>query len=115
MIHIYVRTLFGYEHKRSVPIDREAFQAIMDRHATRSIKVLGIRYYHLTKQYDINALRKIKGMCTLLGKNLPNATYFLIFHSFIDEVTNPTFDHVQQEEWFKELTQIHKVRDDEPI
>lgn len=104
MIHIFVKTLFGFEIKRSVPIDREAFESMMSRHATRSIEVGGIRYYYLIKKYDIHVMRQLQARCQLLGYKILQASNQVVFHSTIEKLESATLDHLMNEVWFKELT-----------
>lgn len=104
MIHIFVRTLFGYEHKKSVPIPNDVWQQILENNPTLNITVLGITYHRITYPRNEDLIIKLKNRMQLLGVRLPPHQDYIMFESTIESLSFETLDHFKAYDWFINLT-----------
>lgn len=99
---VYNKAVFGWELRRTIPIPKEHFQSIVDRHALRQITISDVTYYYVpTKQYP-KMMKKLEASATLLGKDIPHYRRLILVWTSHE---NPpeTFEAFTKKGWFKEL------------
>lgn len=99
---IYNKAFFGWELRRTIPIPKDVFEEIINRHAVRQITVAGLTYYYVIAEHYPHLMERMRASANLLGKDIPE--YSRIIFVWTD-IENPpeTFESINKEDWFKEL------------